>query len=923
MTSFIKDVIVDLQNKEQDFSQLIFVLPSKRAGVFLKQAVSENLKKTIFAPEILSIEEFIESLSDVQYATNTELLFEFYQVYLSNTPKDQQDGFDTFSKWAQILIQDFNEIDRYLIPPNSIFEYLSAIKHIESNHWSLEENQTQYVKNYLLFWNRIKTYYTFFKAQLLSKRKGYQGLVYREAVENIEQYTSSFNPNKTHVFVGFNALNKAEETIIQELLQQDLALIYWDIDSAFIDNPIHDAGLFTRTHKAKWTYYKNNPFNWINTHYAHKKNIDIIGTPKNIGQTKYIGEILGDLQQKNKTLKSTAVILSDESLLLPLLNSLPEQIDAINITMGLPLNIIPLTSLFESLFHIHKTTTPSLYYKDVKEVLSHQFILPLLKTEESEYSNIIIDHIQNHNLVYLNLDKLKELAKEKSVIIDLLFGSWENKPLKAIKICIQLILRIKEHLDLEKAKNLLALEYLYRFNEVFNELYNLNQTYEHIQTIQTLYGLYKELLKSETLDFKGEPLEGLQVMGMLESRVLDFETVIISSVNEGILPAGKSNNSFIPFDVKIENQLPTYKEKDAVYTYHFYRLLQRAKNVYILYNTEPDVLNGGEKSRFISQMEIEKVHSLNKYIIAPVVPLITRKMKSISKTADVLDRLESISKNGFSPSSLTNYIRNPIDFYNQKILKLKDLDTVEETIAANTLGTIVHNSLEDLYKPFEGEFLSEKIINGMMSQIDKLVRKHFKSEYKDGEISKGKNLIIFEIAKRYVSNFLNYEITEIKKGNQIKLIAVEIENKVSIEIPELDFPVFLTGKVDRVDEFNGTTRIIDYKTGRVEQSKVEIVNWEDLTTDYEQYSKSFQILTYAYTMKLNNQISLPIVAGIISFKNLSKGVLTFAKKDRAGAYAKKETAIAHETLDTFELELKKLILEICNPEIPFVEKEIK
>ena len=923
MTSFIKDVVVDLQEQQFDFSQLIFILPSKRAGVFLKHTISENLEKTIFAPEIFSIEEFVESLSDLQYSTNTELLFEFYSIYILNTPKDQHEAFDKFSKWAQILIQDFNEIDRYLIHPNAIFEYLTAIKNIESNHWSLDEDQSEYVKNYLSFWNRLKTYYHLFKAHLLSKKKGYQGLVYREAVENIEQYTSTFDSNKTHVFVGFNALNKAEETIIQELLQQDLASIYWDIDSAFIDHPIHDAGLFTRVHKTNWPYFRNNPFNWIKNHYSNEKNIDLIGTPKNIGQVKYIGELLNKIQQQNKTLKNTAVVLGDENLLLPLLNSLPKEIDTINITMGLPLRIIPLTSLFETLFHIHRALSPVLYYKDVKEVLSHQFVIPLMRTEETNYSSLIIDHIQNNNLVYLDLNKLKGLASEKSETLDVLFGSWDNNPLLAIEKCSHLILNIKNNLSLEKTKNLLALEYLYRYNEVFNELYSLNQSYGHIRDILTLYSFYKELLKSETLDFKGEPLHGLQIMGMLESRVLDFETVIISSVNEGILPAGKSNNSFIPFDVKLENKLPTYKEKDAVYTYHFYRLLQRAKNIYVLYNTEPDVLNGGEKSRFISQLEIENTHFLNKYIVTPTVPMITNKLKSIDKSDAIIDRLKSISNRGFSPSSLVNYIRNPIDFYNQKILKLEELDDVEETIAANTLGTIVHNTLEDLYRPYEGEYLSEKIMKKMATLIDKFVAHHFKSEYKEGEITKGKNLIIFEIAKRYVSNFLNYEIRSLSKGNRIKIIAIEVENKVSIEIPELNYPVYIIGKVDRVDEFNGITRIIDYKTGRVEQSKVEIINWEDLITDYDKYSKSFQILTYAYSLYKNGKVSLPIEAGIISFKNLGKGILTFAKKDKPGAYAKKEASISQETLNTFELELKKLILEICNAELPFIEKEIK
>ena len=481
---------------------------------------------------------------------------------------------------------------------------------------------------------------------------------------------------------------------------------------------------------------------------------------------------------------------------------------------------------------------------------------------------------------------------------------------------------IKNYLDKNKTSNLLSLEYLFRFNELFNELVKLNTEYKHIKDISTLFGVYKELLSSETLDFQGEPLQGLQVMGMLESRVLDFETVIISSVNEGILPSGKSNNSFIPFDVKLENNLPTYKEKDAVYTYHFYRLLQRAKNVYILYNTETDVITGGEKSRFITQLELEGIHKINHQTITPEIPVINSKLVQIEKTTNLLSILKNVAENGFSPSSLTNYIRNPIDFYYEKVLKIKAYNEVEETVASNTLGTVVHNTLEDFYKPLMGSYLSVETIKKLKTDISKTVTNHFSQIYKEGDINTGKNLIIFEIAKRYISNFLDQEIESLKAGNTIKIIDIEANNGILIDIPELDFPVKLTGKVDRVDEFNGITRIIDYKTGHVEQNKVEIVNWKDLTTDYAKYSKSFQVLTYAYMMVVSKKIQLPIEAGVMSFKNLNSGFLKFSKKDKPGSYAKKETLITQETIDNFSLELKQLILEICNPNIPFIEKEI-
>lgn len=918
MTTFILDVLNDLKKHQIHFSEITFVLPSKRAGLFLKHQLPDVIQGTIFSPNIISIEEFVEELSQLKTISNTELLFEFYTSYSQLTNEKDRDSFEVFSKWAQILLQDFNEIDRYLIPQEQIFNYLSAIEDLK--HWSLEEPKTDFVKQYLVFWKKLYNYYNHYTKHLLDNNVGYQGLIYRTSVANLESYIQN-NSKKQHVFLGFNALNTAEETIIQALLENNLAKIYWDIDAVFIENKKHDAALFTRLHKNNWRFFRKNPFNWITQNYSKPKNISVFGIPKNIGQTKYIGSLLKNLQKENQTLQNTAVVLGDENLLIPVLNSLPTTIDALNITMGFPLKSIPLASLFDALFHLHKSTTNTFYFKDIIKIVSHQFIRPLFNINHLDYAAILIETIDTNNLVYLTEGRLKEIAKESDFIIELLFSNWGKSVEAALKNCSQLILNIKNYLVKNKNENLLPLEYLFRFNELFNELTRLNTQQEHIKDVSTLFSIYKELLNTETLDFQGEPLQGLQIMGMLESRVLDFETVIISSVNEGILPSGKSNNSFIPFDVKLENNLPTYKEKDAVYTYHFYRLLQRAKNVYILYNTEADVLTGGEKSRFITQLELEGIHEIKHQIIAPQVPTIETQLITVEKTPELNNALTELAKTGFSPSSLTNYIRNPIDFYYQKVLKIREHNDVEENIAANTLGTVVHNTLEDFYRPLIGTLLTVDIIKSLKAKIDNTVILHFKNEYKEGDITKGKNLIVSEIAKRYVSNFLDLEIKDLKAGNTIKIIAIEAENNILINVPELDFPVKLKGIVDRVDEYNGITRIIDYKTGSVLQNQVEIANWEDITTDYKKYSKSFQILAYAYMMQKSSGLNLPIEAGIISFKNLSSGFLKFSKKENSRSRTK-NALITEDTLASFESELKKLIIEICNPDIDFIEKEV-
>lgn len=911
MTTFIEDVLNDIKKKKLNFSELTFILPSKRAGVFLKHYLTTVVKKTSFAPEIISVEDFVQELSQLRQLSNVELLFQFFEIYKKMTPKIDAEPFESFSKWAQIVLQDFNEIDRHLAESASIFDYLSAIQ--ELNHWSLQDKKTDLIGNYLKFWKRLKDYYNEFHNTLLKHRVSYHGLLYREAVNNVESYIQ--NTNKTHVFLGFNALNTAEEYIIQELLHSGNAMIYWDIDRVFNDDKLNGAGHFIRLYNANWPYYKTHSFNWVTNTYSQPKKITAIGCPKAIGQSKYIGSLLNDLSIKNPNLSKTAVVLGEENLLIPVLNSLPDSINTLNVTMGLPLKSIPLASLFEHLFRIHKKASAQLYYKDVMVVLSHQMVQAVMS---STYK--ITQAITQNNLVLLNVGDLKKLADKDDIqIITLLFENWNSNTETILKKCSTLILKIKQAFDNQKKNNRLELEYLYNFHTLFNELHNLNETYNYTSDVSTLYGVYKELLNSKTLDFKGEPLDGLQIMGVLESRVLDFETVIISSVNEGILPAGKSTNSFIPFDVKIENNLPTYKEKDAIYTYHFFRLIQRAKNVYLLYNTEIDALKGGEKSRFILQLEVEGIHQIEHKIASPKIPVITPTLNVIQKDNSVIERLKAIAEKGFSPSSLTTYIRNPIDFYVSKILGIKELDEVEETVAANTLGTVIHKTLQDFYLPLVNQFLMPKHIEHMKVLIGDRVSHHFKTEYKLGSIIQGKNLIIFEIAKRYISNFLNDELKSLVQGNTIRIIGVETKTESLISIPELDFPVKLVGEVDRIDEFNGTTRIVDYKTGKVLQNQLEITDWDVITTDYDAYSKAFQVLMYAYILSKNDTLPLPAQAGIISFKNLKSGYLKFAKKD--GGSRNKDNQITSETLSNFEIQLKNLIIDICSKNVDFIEKK--
>lgn len=907
MKTFIEQCLTQIARENQSISDATFVLPSKRAGVFLKQALARQFEGAFFLPKIISIEELIEEISGLKTITNLEVMFLFYEVYLSLTVNEEKESFESFSKWAQVLLHDFNEIDRYRINGEQFFLNLSGIKQIE--HWKLDGDPTEMIKNYLNFWKKSHQYYTILQEKLLQNDIGYQGLVYREASEQIEYYVE--NNSNNHYFLGFNALNACEEVIFQELLNQEFTKVFWDIDEVLLMSKEHNSSHFSRKYLNNWSFYNDHEFSLLSNDFIKPKAVKEIAVPKNIGQMKKVGDLLSKLPDEE--LNKTAVVLGDESLLLPLLNSLPLNVKAVNITMGLSLKEIPLAAFFECIFQLYNQQTGNrFYYKKIVNLFNNNYTRLLVGAENVKK---LIKYIQSNNVFSVDLNELLSILSLDAEVENI-FKLNEEKTNTVITVFQQLIYKLKSIFNENKENHQLDLEYLYRFYEVFNVIFRMNDQSNKIKSLEGLYQVYKEILSTETLDFQGEPVKGLQIMGMLESRVLDFERIILTSVNEGVLPSGKSHNSFIPFDMKIAFGLPTYYEKDAVYSYHFFRLMQRAKDITLLYNTEPDGLNAGEKSRFILQFEemLTNDHKYVKETSSPLIPKTIDETKTIDKNEQVLNRLQEIAYKGFSPSALTQYIRNPIDFYQQKVLQINEDNEVEETVAANTLGTIVHNVLEEFYKPLENEILTKELIIAMQQKIDVAVAKQFKEQFKKGDISQGKNLIVYNIAKRYVANFLKQELQLLNTEKEVIIRQIESDLRIELKVDELDFPVYLTGKVDRVDEVDGTIRIIDYKTGKVEQRNVVVKDWEELIVDYNKCSKPFQILTYAYMMNQQKMFTKPVEGGIISFKNLQNGFLKF--KDV------KDPLITQETFAKYLEELKRLILEICNPTIPFIEKEI-
>ena len=499
---------------------------------------------------------------------------------------------------------------------------------------------------------------------------------------------------------------------------------------------------------------------------------------------------------------------------------------------------------------------------------------------------------------------------------DLLFQQWNQKPLGILENLSAILMLIKENLGKDSQEEKITNAFVYSIFKVINKLITYYTNHDEIDDLNTLFAIYKQVIDVAEVSFEGEPLSGLQLMGVLESRVLDFENVIITSMNEGKFPAGKATNSFIPYDVKKELGLPTFKEKDAIYTFHFYHLLQRAKNIYLLYNTESEGLDGGERSRFITQIEIEKhdAHELTQEIYNSEVPQKAYEPMVVEKSESVMLRLREIAEKGFSPSALTSYIRNPIQFYLQKIIRISQVDEVEENIAVNTLGTIIHETLFEMYKPFVGNTLKVDDIKALFPRIEKEVLNQFKLIYKEGDIQKGRNLLVFEVAKRNIYNFLTMELKELQAGDEVKIISLEKRYERNFEHPELPFPVKIGGSVDRIEERNGKIRIIDYKTGKVEGPAVTLKTWDNLVTEIKN-DKIIQILAYAFMFE-NESNGKQMEVGIISFKNLRNGFLPFKFKE-----GKEVTTVVDAViLENYLNELVILLKEILNVEIPFEEK---
>jgi CRISPR/Cas system-associated exonuclease Cas4 (RecB family) len=947
MTRFLEKTADHLYKTYGDkISDLCIVLPNRRAGLFLQKYLGNSIGKTIWSPAIFSIEDFLINISGLRICDPTQVLFELYEIHKELEGQNAQ-PFDEFTSWAQQLLGDFNEIDSYLVDAKDLFSFLNEAKALSV--WNLDNRPlTDFEKQYLRFFNSLYTYHEQLGIRLLSSNLAYPGLLFRKTAGQIGKLLEKITWEKI-IFAGFNALTKAEEVIIDSLVSLGKTEMLWDADAYYMEDEKQEAGFFLRMWKRKW---KNQPFNWIEKDFAASSaKIRIIGVPYHVGQAKLCGELLSGQLLKDHRAEDTAVVMMDEQVLIPVLNSLPPVVKELNITMGLPLRQTPVYDLFDTIFRMHENTSrfersgsqgkEKFYYRDILRVLQHPYAArmagTLLKGNIFILEDLIAE-IRAGSRVFLGKEELIQsgtgIFAGSLGFLEPVFESWQD-PVKTIESLRKIIAHLRDgFISGEKEKESrsaqIEVEFLYAFSRIIYRLSTLIEKYNAIKNLKVFHSLFNQLAGFTSLPFYGEPLRGLQMMGMLETRTLDFDNLILLSVNEDLIPSGKTTQSFIPFDIRRHFRLPTYQYKNAIYAYHFYRLIQRAKQVYLLYNTESDELGGGEKSRFVKQIQ-QELRTYNPNISIEEEILVTSPLKTSSfpdlkvpKTGEVAEMLMKKAETGFAPTSLNNYIQCSLKFYLQDLLGLREDKEVEETIDSQVLGLAIHETLEKLYRPYQEIVLTEEAIDKMLTLYQATLDDAFKKKFKGSDVAYGKNLLLVRVASILVKKFLEKEKERIgdlrKEGSAVTVAYLEkpLADRIEIGFGDKILDVKLRGFVDRIDRIGEEWRIIDYKSGSVSPSALKFADWNELKEDSD-LGKIVQLYTYAYLFRHGrSEKTVDIRAGIISLRRLNEG---FMQVPSLTSIEKNGSLIGEEDLAEFEKILKEILEEVYDFSIPFSQTE--
>ena len=903
------------------------VLPGKRGALFLRRHLAASFGTATWLPRIISTEDLIESLTGLNIPDEPELVCELFEAYLECLG-DEAEPFESFAKWGQLMLHDFNEIDRYLADSVQLYENLRDIKEIEN--WSLGASElTLQQQRYIDFMGNIGKVYRIFRRRMLSRQLAWPGLAYRIAAEesDIAAYCAGFHKV---LFCGFNALSKSEIAIISHMHKAGAAELIWDADHYYLDDTEQEAGAFLRNN---FRLFPSRDHKFTGRYFEKKKSVRIVSVPKQMGQAQVVRQALEELHAKGVPFDQVAVVLANEKLLWPVLLTLPREVEHLNVTMEYPLRYTGAYDLVESVIQIQYSFAKqnrgsrTVYHKDLARLLRQPLFRRYFALSGSKKpSGHYIDQLTYRNLAFLDDKLVHDLFAEDAPFVLQLISEQDAPGLCAT--LRNMVALLMEGMDPQKGGGL-EYEHLATLMRMLNRMSEVMTRYRHFNSIVAFRQLFVQVAGEATCPFLGEPLSGLQVMGVLETRTLDFPHVILVNVNEGVLPSGRTINSFIPNDLKRLAGLPLYTEKDAVYAYHFYRLLQRAESVTITYDSETDTFGKGERSRFLTQLLVEmrrfspETEITEQVAANPTLPVEDHPQLSVQKDPVILSAIAAKALgNGeydaLSPSGLLTFKQCSLRFYLRYGVKLKETEEVEETPEAGTFGSILHRSLEDLYKPVAGSPLTVAGLRSRLTDLDQVSESSFLEITGRTGIT-GKSLLQLEAIKVYVKKLVQQDIASLQElgqeNRQLQILFLEHELSASLDIPGLPGPVFVRGKIDRIDMSSGRIRIIDYKSSLKPSDKFTFTGFQTLFHDPGS-DKLLQLLIYAWLVWKNRVAEArQITACIIPFR-------VFGEKPRfVMAGSNQALVFTDGFLTEFEDELKKFIASIFNLDLPFSQTE--
>ena len=928
-SSFLGELAHKLVSRySNDLSSLVILFPSRRARVFFDDALSQLSDAPRWQPQWLTIDDVMERASGLMRGDRIRLITELYKIYVKYHPNEE---FDKFYFWGDMLIADFDLIDKYLVDAKQLLRNIEDIKELEADVSYLTPEQLRIIsfwksigdgdslssqkQRFLHIWRTLYNIYEDYRERLKSLGFAYTGMMYRCAVENIERGEEIELPNKRYVFAGFNALSECEKRLFRYLSNSEHgAEFYWDYDDYYVANPSHEAGMFMRDNLHLFpSVDKITSTNFSDT----KKNFKSVACVSNVAQCKYVAKLLESLDPQMLD-KRTAIVLTDENMLIPMLHSVPECVDKVNVTMGYPLKNTLAYSLIERLFdlqqHGNRRSSDGVdifYHADVHGLLSHPYLCDSLGGVAKKHDSYIL---QNRILFVENT-----LFEEDS-LLNVIFS--KQKDWKSIaKYMLDVV---SELVGLMPSAEPIDIEYLRITYDEIAKVVNSIERCEFDIPLSVFVSLVCRHLQTVTIPYEGEPLEGVQIMGILETRNVDFENVIILSMNDANFPSDKTGqSSFIPYNLRAAYGIPTPEQHEAMYAYYFYRLVQRAKSVTMLYCSRADDKSTGECSRYIHQLEYESPYNITKLSVG--VDLSTEEVAPISVAKgeyerSILDKFTTESGAALSPTALFRYVECPLKFYLYSVAKLREQDEISETIDALMFGNILHESMQELYGEFVGmanpmSAIKSKCSREVVEQVvDKKISELIHHSTKSvAERFSGDTILVRDIILKYIMRgILRYDTQQ--SGFTIRGLEDDIEYKYEISDAR---HVNLFGRADRIDErADGTLQIIDYKSGSVPHLEFNGVELLFRGEAKDRISNIFQTLLYSMMLHKNHGTeSMPTL--YYASKMLGDDYSPNIVDVNSGEVVERYSAIAED----FERELSAVLEELFDYDKPFVQCE--